>query len=418
MERRSLASIQYPHTVTRNQNDHAIAWAKEPRQESERARICMPSLQAFKREAFQASLYEAQDILADVDRVDMLPMFPRRGFSSSAYWHRRLMWYDFTNKLKTTNPGLVSVELKQDYDLLIMFCQDWRDAFFVHAIEGWKDRCKTSLCYIDELWTGAVSLCEPVLDALSVFDHIVLGFHGSVDPLGKVLGRKCHHVPGAVDALRFSPYPEPPQRVVDFYSVGRRNPHIHQSLVDISAKQRRFYLHDTSVEEGVRMVKDHREHRNHFASIAKRSQFFMVAPAKMEMTDVTEGQLEVGFRYYEGAAAGAVLIGQAPDCPSYRDQFDWPNAVVELDVDGSDTAGVIGDLLGRPEAIEQISRRNAAEALRRHDWGHRWKDMLTIAGLQPSQGLLDREKWLQHLARIAESGDASAFSPRVPLAKM
>jgi hypothetical protein len=236
---------------------------------------------------------------------------------------------------------------------------------------------------------------------LDSFDHVVVGFAGSVDAVSEMIGRRCHFVPPAVDAVRFSPFPDPPSRVVDIYSIGRRNENIHQELLNAAAKHRLFYLHDT-LEAGMSNMKDHRQHRDLFAAIAKRSCTFMVAAAKVDRLDETKGQIEVPNRYYEGAAAGAVLVGQRPACEYFPRMFDWPDAVIEAQPDGSDAADVILDLLSQPDRSRAISRRNAAEALRRHDWVYRWQEIFQIAGIAPTPHMQARQQYLHDLAALAE----------------
>jgi hypothetical protein len=48
-----------------------------------------------------------------------------------------------------------------------------------------------------------------------------------------------------------------------------------------------------------------------------------------------------------------------------------------------------------------MSRRNAAEALLRHDWVYRWKQILEIAGLKPTMAMEARERRLLELAEMA-----------------
>lgn len=118
------------------------------------------------------------------------------------------------------------------------------------------------------------------------------------------------------------------------------------------------------------------------------------------MDDVsgTRGQVEVGARYYEGAAAGTVMIGEAADCEAYRDLFGWPEAVIQICPDGSDLTAVLHDLDSDPERIAAISRRNAKEALLRHDWAYRWNQMFRIAGIEPSPRMATRERRLKDMA--------------------
>jgi hypothetical protein len=106
----------------------------------------------------------------------------------------------------------------------------------------------------------------------------------------------------------------------------------------------------------------------------------------------------VGYRYYEGSAAGAVLIGQAADCQAFRERFDWPDAVIELRPDGSDVVETIRALNAQPERLCEISRRNAAKALLRHDWVYRWRTILEVAGVVLPATLSARERYLKELA--------------------
>lgn len=125
----------------------------------------------------------------------------------------------------------------------------------------------------------------------------------------------------------------------------------------------------------------------------------MVAPALVDRVHDTKGQVEVPNRFFEGAAAGAVLVGQRPRCPSFERLFDWPDAVVEVQADGSDCDQVLWDLLNDVQRCEQIGERNATQALLKHDWVYRWKDIFYLLGLPPTAAMLARERTLQALAR-------------------
>jgi hypothetical protein len=347
--------------------------------------------------AFQCGKYEAQDVLVESDEVDLIQLRAGRGFQFKEKWQRRLLYRDLSGKLALANPGVQPVRLTKQYDLFLVVCQTYWDLLYANAIEGWKDHCKTSVCWIDELYAAAVPLYKHWLPSLHRFDHVVLGMKGSTDAVSKVVGTRCHYVAGAVDALRFSPCPSHPERVIDVYSVGRRAEPVHNLLRQLSEGGDCFYIFDT-LHGGETPVSDHAQHRELYASIAKRSRYFMVAPGKVTVADETQGQIEVGFRYFEGATAGAVLLGQAPDCESFRQMFDWPDAVVEIGTDGSDVAEVMRSLNAQPERLLEISRRNTVETLRRHDWIYRWKEILSIAGLEPLPAAFAREKRLHELA--------------------
>jgi len=84
--------------------------------------------------------------------------------------------------------------------------------------------------------------------------------------------------------------------------------------------------------------------------------------------------------------------------------FNWQDAVVEIHADGSDVADVISMLSSQPERLMEISRRNAVEALLRHDWSYRWKKILDIAGIEPAPQSEIRENRLKQLAEQVGNG--------------
>jgi hypothetical protein len=364
--------------------------------EVRKPRICMPSGRLFKKKAFLAGHYEAQDVLQEVDDVDLICLEPGPGYEFKEKWQRRLLCHDLSRRLIFQNPGLRKVRLAQEYDLFLAVCQYTHDFLHINAIEGWKDKCKVSVCWIDELWLAELPQHEYWIHALKKFDHVFVSCLDTVETLSKIIDKPCRWLPGAVDALRFSPYPGVPSRVVDFYSIGRRVEAIHKELFKAAENGSIFYIYDTFAGS-LADVYDYRQHRNLFSNIAKRAKYFMVAPGKVNSPDETRGQEEIGRRYYEGAAAGTVMIGQTPDCDSFRKMFPWRDAVINIQPDGSDVLDVIAKLERVPAQVLAISQRNAAEALLRHDWVYRWKELLQLVGLDPAPAIAAREQRLREL---------------------
>jgi hypothetical protein len=372
----------------------------ETSRQSPRLRICMPTSINLANSVFRCGLYEAQDVLSDIDDVDLIHLDPGQGFRFKEIWQRRLLYRDVSRRVIFLNPGVRKVRLTQEYDLFVVVCQSYWDLQYINAIDGWKDHCKTSVCWIDEMWASEIPRYKYWLHSLRRFDHVLVGYRNTVGPLSDAIGRPCRWLPGAVDALRFTPYPTPPPRIIDVYSIGRRWEGIHQVLLQATRSEKIFYIHDTFPSADAEPY-DHQEHRGLFASVAKRSRYFIVAPGKMNDPNETAGQVEVGSRYYEGAAAGAVLIGQPPICDAFKEMFPWPDAVVEVKPDGSDVIPILASLASDPARLSAIGRRNAAEALMRHDWVYRWKELFRIAGIEPSTRFAARERRLTGLADLA-----------------
>jgi hypothetical protein len=99
-----------------------------------------------------------------------------------------------------------------------------------------------------------------------------------------------------------------------------------------------------------------------------------------------------------------VLVGHAPDCDAFRQAFDWPDAVIEMKPDSSDAVRILAELAAQPERLQEISRRNAVEALLRHDWLYRWKEIFAIAGFKLTPAMEAREARLKMLAAMAQTG--------------
>jgi hypothetical protein len=359
-------------------------------------RICMPTWRNFKKNAYRCGLYEAQDVLVEIDNVDLVHLEMGWGARLKENSLRRPLYHDRSSKLIFVNPGLRKVRLSKDYDVFIAVCATFEDLPYINAIERWRDHCKIGVCWLDELWVSDLANYKYWLPALRQFDYVFVGCSGTVTALSHAANRACFWLPGGVDAIRFSTFSDPAARLIDVYSIGRRYDGVHQEMIEAAERGEIFYVHDTQVGGGLTEVYDYRQHRKLYANIAKRSRYFVVAAAKMDHS--VQGQVELGYRYFEGAAAGTVMIGDAPDCDAYRELLGWPEAVIQIQPDGSDTIAVLRELGSDPERIAAISRRNTKEALLRHDWIHRWNEMFRIAGIEPSPRRAAREQRLKDLA--------------------
>jgi len=158
-----------------------------------------------------------------------------------------------------------------------------------------------------------------------------------------------------------------------------------------------FYLHDSI---GGGQAIDSKEHRTLLANAAKRSRYFIVNPGVIDQPDKRGNQIEIGNRYFEGAASGAIMVGERPKNEAFERLFDWPEAVIQLPYDSCDIDTVIKDLDGDPERQDRIRRTSVAQALMRHDWVYRWEAVLKTVGLEPTQGVLERKERLRKLAEV------------------
>jgi hypothetical protein len=352
--------------------------------------------------------YEFEDVVTQVDDADLLEITPGTGFRQAEWIVQRLLWRPGVRHIaRHLNPGLSPITLDRDYEVFFYVCMNPFELLYLNGIRGWRERSKRRVCYLVEAYAGWTREWAFHLGLLRDFDHVCVGLQGSVAPLQELLGKPCSYVPFAVDAIKFSPLPHLPQRSIDVYSLGRRVETTHQELLRKSRADEVYYVYDTLPAKLLKPT-DYRQHRDLIANTAKRSRFFIAYPAKVDNPGETRGQSEAGNRYYEGVAAGTLLIGATPTGASFRDEFGWPDATIDLDREG-----VLDHWLTlarqNPARLDAMAMRNAREGLLRHDWLYRWQQVLKVAGLEPTEKFRGREARLLELAERARvEGDRFA----------
>lgn len=357
----------------------------------DKPRVLIFSLRNIFGKALNRSPHsEFEDIICEIDSAELLapkvePSSRRASFATRLAYHAPV----------ALNPGIPKISAKGRYDILFTICGFPQDLIMFDAVSNLRDVCGTSVCLLDELWIKDIVKHRHFLRILAKFD-VVMQYHSqTVKPLSELIGRKCIYMPPAVDAILFSPYPDAPARVVDVYSIGRRSNVTHQKLLDMAREGGLFYLYDTI---GGSQAINPGEHRALFANVAKRSRYFLVNPGKIDEPNETGRQIEFGYRYFDGAASGAIMLGEIPDNEVFPKLFDWPDAVIRLPYDSSDIDTLIKDLDNDPARQDRIRRTGVAQALMRHDWAYRWEAILNAVGLEPMQGMLQRKARLRNLA--------------------
>lgn len=374
---------------------------------SSNSRICIASLRGSNPHAAWCSNYEFEDVICGIDDVDLLTLDAGPRFELRRRLARTMIWKPGLNRvIPHFNPGLKPVRIERDYNLFAFICMGPADLIYLSAIQGWKERCRKKICFMVEFYSGWTKEYANHLRLLEGFDHVTQCFNGSVSAVEQATGIPSHHVPLGADVFRFTPYPNPPARTVDVYSMGRRSEVVHQSLLEKAANRELFYIYDT-IPGLLVQPKDHRQHRDLVANCAKRSRFFVAYPAKVDVAEETRGQSEVGARFYEGAATGALLLGQAPTIPAFAKEFHWSDAVVDAGKTAGDLEAVLATFRNDPVRYERASRQNAVQALRHFDWAYRWQQLLEVAGLKPGRRLIERTQQLQSLAASVEKAAAA-----------
>jgi len=361
--------------------------------EVDKPRVLIFSLRnIYGKELFRCPHFEFENIICEVDSADLLapkvdPLSTRASFATRLGFHAPV----------ALNPGIHGISVKRRYDILFTVCGHPQDLIMFNAVSNVKDSCAVSVCLLDELWIRDMPHHRHFFRILAKFDVVVLYYSQTVKPLTEAIDRRCVFMPPGVDAISFCPYPNPPTRVVDVLSIGRRSEITHQKLLELVQQDGLFYLHDSIA--GFQALNS-KEHRALFANCAKRTRYFIVNPGLIDQPERRGNQIEIGNRYFEGAASGAIMVGERPNNEAFQTLFDWPEAVTQLPYNSSDIDLVMKDLDRDPERQERIRRTGVLEALKRHDWAFRWEQILDAVGLQPMPALQERKDRLRKLAEV------------------
>jgi hypothetical protein len=363
------------------------------------------------REPFNGQAQAFLNVVAGVENADLLA--PPGASYLNGHGVRPSLRYLFGEvsyrllsqvKLAVGRPGLSSmttVKVDKDYDLFFFMCQFPHELAALEHMEGWRARSRVAVCYILETWSSSLHEVASNLKLLDRFDEVFVLNAQSIPELKRYTRARISFLAPAVDCAMATPLPGCPERTVDVYSFGRRSPAIHDQLMRLARSKGDFhYVYDT-LKGGA--VIDWSDHRFLTASMIKRSRYFIA----FNPGDIGGGgkgkwkdQQALSTRYFEGAAGGAVMLGSSPRCDEYAQAFDWADAVISLDPNG-DIEARMRELEKDPERLAAASQRNAAECLRRHDWSHRWGEILDRLGMERTPLLDDRIARLRQLAETS-----------------
>lgn len=361
----------------------------------------MFSQRALEQPVFHAAQYELEDLLVGLDDVDLLA--PPRVAHPGASRSTRKVVNGTLKRLGVprrtapwTRPSMRSTPVVADHDLFLAVFHSGYQIAHLHRLPGWRDRCRYAACFLVEMWARNVPRNADYLRLLADFD-VVYVQNPPVIPLLQGLGvPDVRFLPLGIDALAFSPLPHVPARFIDVLGYGRSSPASHRAALDLVDRAGLTYVYDSRVGD---QMTDHREHRALTANLLRRTRFFFTysindSPRRSR----TGGDEALSGRYFEGAAAGAVMLGSLTDSPEARAAFDWPDAVVPVPYDTDDLEGVLSRLGGEPDRLAAIRSAGVQGALRRHDWLRRWERILSDLDLAPTAAMGARAGRLEAVA--------------------
>ena len=382
----------------RQQDPHVLTW----------------SLRNIQNFVYNSCLFEFEDIISEVDaaktvappQYDWLGKLINKTVVSKT---RRLKSVPLTG----VNPYIKADTLEDEYDVYFVTLDFPWYVSSVNQLKGWRKKCKLAVCYIVEIWTEDLPKMAKFMDFFDQFDLICIGTHHVLEDVQKMISTPCMFLPSGVDTMKFYPnFESGKRRSIDVCSLGKRSAATHDALLNKAEKESFFYYHELT-DGSVLRVDDHQAHRTLVANLLKSSRYRITNYTKAELPERIAGEYEIGYRFFEGAAAGNVLIGAPPKGDLYGKYFDWEDSIIPVNFDEPNIAEVIDELDARPGYIESIQARNVMNSLLKHDWVYRWEQVLDKLGLPTDSKLEARKRRLKEMA-IALEPKARSVVTTVP----
>jgi glycosyl transferase family 1 len=348
--------------------------------------------------------YEFEDVVAAVTDAQRIDVTDRPGLELSRRAYRLA-------RMACGSPDLARriapyprsrVTLDRDVDLFFPVFSHADELYSLATIPNWRKRSRKAACFIVEVRSDRL---QPYLvELLSAFDHVFVGFRHGVPDLARLTGRPCTYLPYATDVLRFAPASFDQLRPIHVCNIGRRSAVTHQALLDHAERRQGFYYYDTVAASGSNLldrtfrVDVPHEHRRMLATILKHSQYFIANRSYVNDPNWRADRDEISARFYEGAAAGTIMIGEPPRTKEFKQQFNWPDAVIRLPFDSPDVGRILADLDADAQRLRAARRGNVREAALRHDWLHRLQVVFETLDLAPTERMMARAQRLEQIA--------------------
>lgn len=351
--------------------------------------------------------YEFEDVVTQITGADLVEVddFASVEKSRRAYKLARAASgsRQFARRVAPSPPA---VRLTREYELFLPVFSGPHQLYALAAVPEWRKRCRRAACLITEVWSD--QLPEYLIEMLADFDHVFLSSQHPVADVARITGRPVTYLPYAADVVRFAPLPGAPIRAIDVCNIGRRSDVTHRALLELADQRRIFYFYDTvaggtDLKQRTFRVDVASEHRRLLASLLQRSRYFIANRSRVNEPEFLAGRDEISARFYEGAAAGAVMIGEAPRNDEFKRQFDWPDAVVHMPFHSPDIGELLARLDADPERLVRTRRDSVHNAATRHDWMHRYETIATTLGIGSTPAMRQRRDVLDDIALRART---------------
>lgn len=181
-------------------------------------RVLMFSQRNIEQLIWRGSIHEFEDIIMSIDAVHLLA--PRRDSRSRGMMHARRIEYRMRYRMgMMQRKDMVPINVEGEYDLFFAVFHFAHELGYLNNIKNWRQRSRKAVCFILEQWQPEIECYKPYLKMLEEFDQVFVFSRWSIPEMRSISGRPVDYLAAGADALASCPYPHPPLRTIDVYSI-------------------------------------------------------------------------------------------------------------------------------------------------------------------------------------------------------
>jgi hypothetical protein len=208
----------------------------------------------------------------------------------------------------------VEYDLKADVLWVILMGPE---NFPLDLFKNWDQHVGVKILYIFDTFEGQLPSIRRVLHSTK-WDLAITSFHGALPFLEEQTQHKWYVVPQGVKLDRFKPVVKE-EKLINFSAYGRRLQKVHNSIKEYCLQTNKYYEYTTTT--GLQPQLDPCENYRQYAWHLTHSFFTFSWPVELTNPKRVLTFSPITCRWFEAAASGTVILGQAPNNPEFEKIF-------------------------------------------------------------------------------------------------
>jgi hypothetical protein len=253
------------------------------------------------------------------------------------------------------------------------------ESYTLDLFKDWEQGVGIKILYLFDTMEHQLASIRRVLDSTE-WDYTFTSFAGAVPFLEEGTQRRWLVAPQGVKLERFHPAASE-EKLVEFCAYGRRLEKVHESIKAYCRATGKHYAYTTAT--GMQPQLDPRENYEMYAWHLNHSIFNFCWPVERTNPTRVKTFSPITCRWFEAAASGNVIIGQAPTDPTFEKIFGKDLVFPINEIEDAESLNMVWEKLWdeRERHLQAASERRERLA-QQWSWETRVKEILEHVGVE------------------------------------